>query len=374
MLPGTLSEERRGRVLMTVDAVGGVWRYAADLARGLGDIGIEVVLAGLGPAPGRDRVAELRGLNGVELVWLDAPLDWMVDDPAALDGVGPAIAEAAYRHGCDLVQVNVPSQAAGIGGALPVVAVHHSCVVTWWHAVKAGPLPEAWDWQRRLNRRGLDAVDAVVAPTWSHAKAVQRLYGAVPELEVVPNASLPDTREAVKKPLVFAAGRWWDEGKNGGVLDAAAVRLAWPVVMAGATEGPNGARFPIAHARALGEISADAVRGHMAEAAIVACPSLYEPFGLTALEAAHAGAALVLSDIPTFRELWSGAAVFADPRDPEAFAAALSSLALDAARRQELGERARERAGRFTLTAQATAMAGLYDAVLAARSRPRAAE
>ena len=38
--------------------------------------------------------------------------------------------------------------------------------------------------------------------------------------------------------------------------------------------------------------------------------SRYEPFGLAVLEAAHAGCALVLSDIPTFRELWQGAASF----------------------------------------------------------------
>ena len=38
--------------------------------------------------------------------------------------------------------------------------------------------------------------------------------------------------------------------------------------------------------------------------------ALYEPFGLAVLEAAQAGCALVLSDIPTFRELWDGAALF----------------------------------------------------------------
>ena len=54
----------------------------------------------------------------------------------------------------------------------------------------------------------------------------------------------------------------------------------------------------------------------------------YEPFGLAVLEAAQAGCALVLSDIPTFRELWNGAAQFVPPGDD----AARSPCAIDALR------------------------------------------
>src|SRR5947199_312178 len=64
-------------------------------------------------------------------------------------------------------------------------------------------------------------------------------------------------------------------------------------------------------------------------AAIFASPALYEPFGLTVLEAAAAGCALVLSDIPSFRELWSGAAVFVDPADSESLHRALRDLSAD---------------------------------------------
>ena len=39
------------RLLMTVDAIGGVWRYAMDLAAELRDHGVETVFACLGPAP-----------------------------------------------------------------------------------------------------------------------------------------------------------------------------------------------------------------------------------------------------------------------------------------------------------------------------------
>ncbi|MEB3829625.1 glycosyltransferase [Phormidium sp. CCY1219] len=50
-----------------------------------------------------------------------------------------------------------------------------------------------------------------------------------------------------------------------------------------------------------------------ARAAIYAFPARYEPFGLSVLEAALSGCALVLGDIPRLREMWGDAAVFANP-------------------------------------------------------------
>ena len=45
------------RVLLTADAVGGVWSYALDLACGLGVHGVETILALTGPAPSADQRA-----------------------------------------------------------------------------------------------------------------------------------------------------------------------------------------------------------------------------------------------------------------------------------------------------------------------------
>ena len=42
---------RPKRILMTVDAVGGVWQYAIALARELSLSGDTILLAGLGPTP-----------------------------------------------------------------------------------------------------------------------------------------------------------------------------------------------------------------------------------------------------------------------------------------------------------------------------------
>src|SRR5262249_40439508 len=48
----------------------------------------------------------------------------------------------------------------------------------------------------------------------------------------------------------------------------------------------------------------------LGRSSIYAATSQYEPFGLAPLEAALSRCALVASDIPSFRELWDGAAVF----------------------------------------------------------------
>lgn len=362
MLRRSLTPSPPGRVLMTVDAVGGVWRYGVDAARGLAARGIDVLLAGLGPPPSDVQRAELDAIPGAELVWLEETLDWLVDEEQALDDLPAKLQALVCEASIDLVQLNAPTQAAGVSLPVPVVVMSHSCVVTWWQAVRAGELPPTWTWQRERNRRGLLAADLVVAPSRSHAAALARAYGAIPDTVVVPNTTRPVAGAPARRPEVFAAARWWDPGKNAAGLDAAAALCRWPVVMAGATRGPNGEAAEIRNARAIGELSGAETRARLGAASIVACPSLYEPFGLVALEAASSGAALVLADIATFRELWSGAALFADPLDPAAFAAALDRLSQDGAERRRLGEAARARAATFGPDRQIDGLVAAYRA------------
>lgn len=98
----------------------------------------------------------------------------------------------------------------------------------------------------------------------------------------------------------------------------------------------------------------------MRSAAIFVSPSLYEPFGLAALEAARSGAALLLADIPSYRELWQSAAVFFDARSPEALADAIERLAADAPGRAGLAAAAAERASAFTPERQTAALLRAY--------------
>ncbi len=348
---------RPRRVLMTLDAVGGVWRYAVDLARGLNRSGIGCVLAGVGPPPDGLAASDLPGTGPF---WTGETLDWMTQHEAILDSLPATLLSLARMHRCDLLHLNLPSQAAGLPEGVAVVVASHSCVPTWWDAVRATPLPEHWAWQRHRNRRGLDRADRVLTPSASHAAALARSYGPVERLSVVRNASEGAGGDLDKQPFVLAAGRWWDEAKNASTLDRAARASPWPVRMAGALCGPDGQRTPIRHAEALGALPPEAMLGLMRRAAIFASTSRYEPFGLAVLEAAAQGAALVLSDIPTFRELWEGAALFVPATDHDGFAAAIATLAADAQRRRDLGRQAARIASGLTPARQLEGVIAAY--------------
>lgn len=347
------------RVLMTVDAVGGVWRYAMDLAAGLAERGGEVVFAGFGPHPSATQAREARRLG--ELVWFDEPLDWMCREEREHARVPRRIEGAAERLGVDLVQVNVPSQAAGLEVDVPVLAVSHSCVASWFLRVRRQPLPDALAWQQRLHRAGFDRAAAVVAPSASHAEDLLRCYGPISGLSVVHNAAGKMAFSALREAYAFAAARWWDAAKGGAVLDAAAAMLTRPVVMAGACAGPDGQAMTLHHARAAGPLDHAQTLAHMRRAAVFVSPSLYEPFGLAALEAARCGAALVLADSPTYRELWDGVAAFAAPGDVDGFARAIARLISEPVLRERQACRALERSRDFLPRRQAAAMASLYE-------------
>ncbi|WP_206611528.1 glycosyltransferase family 4 protein [Falsirhodobacter deserti] len=343
------------RILMTLDAAGGVWRYAMDLARALH--GVEVVFLGFGPPPSPDRRAEAEAIGTLD--WTGLPLDWIVPDAAALAGVPQAVAEAAVRHGVQLIHLNLPTQAAGLETDLPVLAVSHSCVSTWFRAVRDSDLPDGWEWQRKMNAAGLHRADAVVAPSASHARLLQRVYGSVP-VTVVPNATPVPERQTADSPMVVASGRWWDDGKNGVTLDRAAAQIAWPVTMLGPLDSPTGQAFRAMNADAPGNLPHDDAMALMRDAGIFVSPSLYEPFGLAVAEAARAAIPLVLADIPTFRELWDEAAIFFAPADADALSGGVNRLAGDADLRRQMGHAARERSRRYAPDMQAEAMLSLY--------------
>jgi glycosyltransferase involved in cell wall biosynthesis len=304
-------------------------------------------------------------------VAVDAPLDWTAAGKRELAEVPRVLTRIASEFGIELLHLNLPSQAAGLDVAIPVVVVSHSCVVTWFRVVRGEPIPADWAWQERLNRDGFASADVALAPSRSHATLLAACYGPLPNLRVIYNASRAAPADAAERePFVVAAGRWWDDGKNGRTLDAASEGARWPVLMAGSTNGPNGQYLPIMHARHLGEIGNDELRRLMARAGVFASPSIYEPFGLAPLEAALAGTPLLLADIPTYRELWDGAALFTPPHDAQAFRDDIDRLANNENLRAELREKARQRAGQYTIEAQTEAVLAAYAEAMQSKAAP----
>jgi glycosyltransferase involved in cell wall biosynthesis len=358
VLRGPLIRPRR--VLITLDAVGGVWRYALDVARGLGAFDVTCLLGGFGPEPDAAQRAECESLQNAELVWIAEPLDWMVSEPAELVTGTMKLMALARSWDADLLHLNLPFQAARLGYDRPVVVVSHSCVPTWWEAVRGTELPSDWTWQREQNREGFRRADAVLVPSESHGEALRAVYGELPPPHVVHNAIAVTPLDHPKDDLILAVGRWWDEGKNGGILDAAAMFSPWPIVLAGPLSGPNEQSIAFRNVRTTGPLAHPDIIGLMRRAAIFAAPSRYEPFGLAVAEAAVCGAALVLADIPTFRELWNGAGLFVDPDDADGWTQAFGTLAGDRPRRQMLAAQAAARAAEFTLKRQAARLHELY--------------
>jgi glycogen synthase len=67
------------KVLMTTDAVGGVWTYALDLARGLAAADATVVLAVMGPPPRAEQLAQAAKVPGLVVEHRPYRLEWMKD-------------------------------------------------------------------------------------------------------------------------------------------------------------------------------------------------------------------------------------------------------------------------------------------------------
>lgn len=336
------------RLLMTTDAVGGIWRYSVDLAEGLAGCGVQTVLAVLGPSASPSQRAEAEAVPGLRLVETSLPLDWTAAAPAELDRASEQLAKLAARAGVGSVHLHAPALVGAARWPAPVVAVAHSCLATWWRAVRGGPMLDDFAWRSDATRAGLLAAQALIAPTAAHAEATEAAYGPT-LIGIVHNGSRARTVPArPRRPSVLTAGRLWDAGKAVDWLDRAAPGLDVPILAAGPTRSPEGAEARFNHLRLLGALAPDALAAERAEATVFASMARYEPFGLAVLEAAQSGMALVLSDTPGFRELWDGAAIFAAEE-----AGLLPALRDALAMPKPWAARAQERARRYTVEAMA---------------------
>lgn len=358
------------QLLMTADTVGGVWTYALELARALHPHGIRTALATMGALPSREQEDEASRVPDLQLIPGGFRLEWM-DDP--WDDVRAAGEWLLWLEECvrpDLIHLN-----GYVHGDLewnaPALVVGHSCVLSWWQAVRGEPAPPHWDRYRREVARGLAAAAVVTAPSHAMLEALRAHYGPFRAAGAVPNGRRPHPFQAAEKEdYILAAGRLWDEAKNIQALETAAAGLDWPVYVAGDRRHPNGQIATHWNVRALGRLSPAELADTMGRASIYALPARYEPFGLSALEAGLAGCALVLGDLPSLREIWGDAALFVPPDDPEALRDALRWLIEAPEARRSLGAAARERAAAYTPERMARGYLSLYHRLL---ERPAAA-
>jgi len=360
----TGAQQRPLHVLMTADAVGGVWTYALTLASVLRNARVRFTLAVMGPLPSDVEVRRAEALLNVTVNARGYRLEWMPDAGGDVEAAGRWLLRLAGRIEPDVVHINGYAHAS-VAFERPVLTVAHSCVRSWWRAVKQEPAPVDWDDYSRRVRAGLAASTLIVAPTRAMGAALQQEYGFEGEVVVVPNglplpAKHADVHTSAKEPFIFTAGRFWDEAKNLAMLDEVAPQLPWLVVAAGSLDAPDGATREPRNVRHVGQLDRAALGKWMARAAIYAHPARYEPFGLCVLEAAQAGCALVLGDIPSLREIWHEAALYVDPHDRASLRDTLARLIADDELRGELGRAARARASSFSDNRMGHAYLAMY--------------
>jgi glycosyltransferase involved in cell wall biosynthesis len=254
----------------------------------------------------------------------------------ALSGLA---AEAAWRfaraRGARLVVYlwDLPPQGTGRGRPDPV----------WWLGDRFIRLPRPWGGYGR--RRGYysrlryvaSRADAVWVPSSFTRETVAERFGVASER--VPfcydsDRFVPGPAAKVAPPALLTVSRLRRHKNQALVLHAAAA-LGRAVQVRLIGRGPEEAALEVL-ARQLGvrcrvETTADdsAVTRAYREASVAVCPSRFEGFGLTPIEAVASGVPVVASDIPPHREFVGSAARLFPPDDPAALAAAIGA-ALDA--------------------------------------------
>ncbi len=337
-------------VLITADAVGGVWTYTRELACGLLERGHRITLVSFGKLPSSDQVS---WLEGTDITYHPTvfPLEWMQDAEEGITESARHLARLIDQSRPDVLHLNQFCYGA-LEVGIPKIIVAHSDVRSWWNAVYSEnpPVTRWFDWYTDLVAKGLVFADAVVTPSQWMLTQLQGHYELPSRCRVIYNGRDPELFCSSRKKTntVLSVGRLWDEAKQIGLLLARPQCV--PVGIAGCADHPDKA-FTHSCAAASsgsfvfwGEQNQSRLCALYAEASTYAATSRYEPFGLAPVEAALSRCALVANDIPVFRELWGNAALFFARNDADSLAQAIGFLSQSQSMREQLAEDAYERA------------------------------
>jgi glycosyltransferase involved in cell wall biosynthesis len=291
----------------------------------------------------------------------------------------PRLPEALDSHDVVHATNHAAIPPAATGQAL-VVTVHDLAFERFPHA-----FPTPWRWLYRTGVRAASRrADIVVVPSRSTATDLERAHGVDPDrIRVTPlAASIPAaildparvlTARGIRPPFILCPATL-EPRKNQVRLVRAyrqiAPELPHALVLTGA-DGWGVAELNAELARPgpgqvvrTGQLPADELDAVFRAADVVAYVSLYEGFGLPVVEAMARGVPVVGSSTPAVAETAGDAAALVDPEDVAAIADALAAVLGDRRRHDDLAERGRVRATRFTWEATARATLEAYrDAV-----------
>ncbi len=291
-------------------------RFVADAVERLRERGVEIEV--VAPAPGGYRDFGLASGSGVVQEVHNRP--W-----AALPLLASMLrATRRAARSADLVHAHwLPAGAVAAFSGKPFVVTLHGTDV---ELARRAP---------RLARRVLRAARGVICVSTALAADARRL-GAIDPVVVPNGVELPAAAGAEKNPpFVLYAGRLAPEK---GVRELVAATRDLDLVVAG--DGPLRAEVP----EARGFVPRDELERLYASAAIVACPSRREGFGLACAEAMAHGKPVVASSVGGLLDLVvdEETGLLVPPGDVPALRAALERLLGDRTLRARLGARGRE--------------------------------
>ncbi len=329
-------------ILVTADTLGGVWTYTRELVTGLLRRGERVTLVSFGNIPTQAQMRWMDGLENLDYRPTAFKLEWMLDCEADMSASAQYLEALIEETRPDLLHLS-QFYYGSVDCCVPRVVVAHSDVVSWWLAVHKKEPPETdWlRWYRKIVTRGLHQATAVIAPSRWMLEQVELCYGRLEQGAVIYNGRTPTLfhPHVSKQEKIVTVGRLWDAGKN--------VSLLLRHEMPGEVHIVGSDRHPDLQSNAFGaeairpnvHLDAEQDEGQLAQilarAGIYVATSQYEPFGLAPVEAALSRCALVASDIPSFRELWDGSAVFFRNNDAASLQTAVARLLCDRSLRRE---------------------------------------
>lgn len=344
-----MEAQHPAKILMTADTVGGVWTYALELIRALAPFKTHVALATMGAPLTEEQRQQVEDIDNMTLYESHYKLEWMDDPWQDVEQAGQWLLKLKEEVQPDLVHLNGLVHGA-LNFGVPTVVVVHSCVLSWWRAVKDEEAPKAWEKYKEMVTKGLQNATMVVAPTQAMLHQAEALYGPFQNSTVVYNGRGQHSFQfGRKEPFVFSMGRVWDEAKNISMLAHIASDLPWPVYIAGDARHPaTGKEVELENVHFLGQLTEKEVSDWLSRASIYTLPAKYEPFGLTILEAAMSGCALVVGKTDSLAEVWGNAAKYVNPNDADELRDTIKNLIEDEFGRNIMACRAVKRSHGYT--------------------------
>ncbi len=371
-------------LMLTTDAVGGVWRYSLQLSRALAAHNVAVTMVCVGRSPDSEQQAEIASIPNLRRLHLiPGKLEWEQDSAAEIVAARQQLASIVAEEQPDLLHTN-QFCFGDLPTACPRLVVGHSDILSWREWCADDYTAPSWlaflAYYQRLVEAGLRGAQAVVAPSHFMAGCLQKHYAFATTPQVIANGINIKPATAVKERIAIVAGRLWDKAKNVGIMVEALKSLPSSsyqatanllVLLAGEGDvtGTGTAvklndSLPRLRPRNdgaiqyLGYLDTEHLYQQLARASIYLAVSRYEPFGLAVVEGALHGCAVLANDIPTFREVWGDDAVYFTHNSPASLRSRLSWLLTHPQQLADYGERARARSARLY---NANTMAAAYN-------------